>query len=304
MDLETGESIPLDLSALPSESLILEEQTYELPRWPFVETWQPDGRTIIFNTMVDYSAIGPGGNVPSDDLWSADVESGKVHNLLAGEGEPATFALSPDGKWVLLNRSMRIEAYNLTNGERRILLEFTPIPTYSEYAWLPEPHWQPDSRHIHVAIAPAETPESNVFTLWRLDLDDILAQRIGQVNGSVFAWSPNGQSWSPDGTQLAYIQDAQRVLLTNLDRGETVQVTTGEYPTILGWSPDGTLALYRDNVVLYGVRVGVDPAIQRLGEIDPRSDAPLWMGNTLFMAAGGQLLHVATDGSGIEKVVP
>lgn len=301
--METAQESRIDLTVLPTYSTTFEEEQMELPRWPAKEVWLPDGRHFLFNTYVDFSMVGP-GSVPEDDLWSVDAQTGQVRNILPGGEGAAFFSLHPEGQWVLLNRPTRIDAFHLENEEQRTLLEFPFVPTYSEYAWLPEPHWLPDGRHAHVAIGPAEPLESVVYTLWRIDLEGAPAEQIGQVTGSVFAWSPTGASWSPDGSRLLYVQETERVMLANADGSEATEVASGDHPQIVGWSPDGQIALYQDQALLLGVDIEPQPTVRQLAEIGAVEVTVRWRGEELFVATAGQLLQVATDGSGVEQVNP
>ncbi len=304
LDLETGEERSVDLSALPPEPFTTAEgEMVELPRLPFDTVWLPDGSAVLLNTGVDYSAVMPGGGEGFADLWLVDPQSGTLRQLLPGEESPATFTLSPDGQTVLLNYADRIEAVDLESGERRLFLHFTPVPTYSEYRWLPDPRWLPEGRAAVVAIGPAEPMESATFTLWRLDVAGGEAMEIGQVEGSAFAWSPDGNSWSPDGGRLLYVQQVRRVLLTEVATGRTVEVAQGESPRVLGWSPDGQTALYADGPVVYGLTAGERPAVRRLVETALPAFLSWWDGD-LFLFQEGSLFRVLPDGGGVEKVGP
>lgn len=305
LDLETNQELQLDLSVLRALPLELEGETVDLPTLPFQEAWLPDGRTLLFNTYVDFSMVGPGGSVPQDDLWLADVTTGHVRNLFTGEGQAARFTLSPDGAWLLLSRPSSIEGLYLDTLAWSTLLVFPPVATYSEYNWLPEPCWLPDGRHAQVAIAPAEPTLGAEYGLWRLDVESGVAEKIGQVRGSVFAWSPNGRSWSPDGSQLLYVEDVQRVVLADATGNELQEIARGEGPAIWGWAPDGHVALYREGQALYGITAGPQAELQALGQVAlPAMDQVLWYEDRLLAAVDGRLLQVALDGSGVQEMEP
>jgi hypothetical protein len=305
LDLASGQEQAIDLSPLPPYTATFEDGTLALPRWPLQTTWLPDGQSFLFNTMVDFSMLGPGSS-PGDDLWLADAATGRVRSLFPGTGGYAMFTLSPDGQWVLWSRPTQIEAMRLSSGERRTLLEFPGVVTYSEYAWLPEPLWRSDSRSACVAIGPEDPMQSQAYTLWQLDVVEGSSRQLGQVQGAVFAWSPMGSSWSPDCSQLAYVTQVgqeSRVVLAAADGSGAQELARGTNPMILGWSPDGRLALYQDESVLYGIAAGTQPQVRRLANVG-WGVTVLWRDDVLLVAAGNGLLQVATDGSGVQNLQP
>lgn len=308
LDLSTGAETAVDLAALPPFPFRFEGQVLALPRWPQAVVWLPAGSAFLFNTWVDYSMVGPGA-APSDDLWQGDAATGRVRNLFPETAPPASFTLSPDGRRVLVNRPTRIEAVDLAGGQRRTLLEFPAVATYSEYAWLPEPRWSPDSRVVHVAIAPPDPMQSGTFSLWQLDVEKGTAQRLGEVNGSVFAWSPSGRSWSPDGTRLAYVVPSiseYGVMLADADgTGAALVFVRGAGVVLLGWSPDGETLMVQDGTELYGLAAGPQVQEHALADVGSAQAELLWLQDRLLVHTGdGRLLQVALDGSGVEQVGP
>jgi Tol biopolymer transport system component len=308
LDLQTGQETAVDLTVLPAQPYEFEGRTLALPRWPLSVAWMPDSQTLLFNTVIDYSMIGPGAGL-RDDLWQLDAATGQVRSLFPETSSPGSFTLSPDGRWVLLNRATQIEALELATGKRHTLLEFPSVLTYSDYAWLPEPRWSPDSRVAHVAIAPADPMQTYAYDLYTLDVAAGTAQKLGPVEGAVFAWSPNGRSWSPDGTQLAYVTqvDGQAriavLALTGIGSAAATLSTGGDSPQVLGWSPDGKTVLVQDGTMLYGISAGPQLQAQRLTEVDSSTVELLWLGNTPLVKTGdGKLLEVALDGSGVNEV--
>lgn len=310
LDLESGQETAVDLAALPAYPFELEGRTVALPRLPYLVAWMPDGQSFLFNTRVDFSLFGP-GSLLSDDLWQGDAATGQVRSLLPEEEPPATFVISPDGKRLLVGRRTRIEALELSTGVRRTLLEFPAVLTYSEYAWLPEPRWLPDGRTAQVAIAPADPMQGSTYALWHLDVEEGTAEQIDQVEGMAYAWSPDGRSWSPDGTRLAYISSAgeqPQVTVMSVGRGTSgsaASVVLGEtIPRILGWTPDGQTVLVQGGEVLYGIQAG--PGIQSRSLVAVGAPpAQLWygLGNmVLFTTAEGAVFELTSDGQGIQKV--
>ncbi len=308
LDIATGREVAVDLSALPPYALEFEGRTLNLPRRPATIAWLPDGESLLFNTFVDFSAVGPGGG-PRDDLWQVDAATGRVRRLLEEARPPASFTISPDGQWLLVNRPTRIEALRLATGERRTLLAFAAVLTYSEYAWLPQPHWLPDGHTARVAIAPPDPLTSSLFTLWQLDVEQQgPARRLGQVEGLAFAWSPDGRSWSPDGGRLVYLAgpgEKRQVVVAEATGSGSVPVAqvAGSFE-LLGWSPDGRMALYSEEGALYLIEDGRPPQVRPLGEIGAVAQLA-WMPDALLVATSdGRLLRVSLAGRGIEEIGP
>lgn len=310
LDLETAEEIAVDLSVLPPYPFEFQGRNLGLPRWPRQVAWLPGSEAVLFNTWVDFSAIGP-GRLLGDDLWRWDTTTGAVRLLMPEEEPPASFTLNPDGDWLLINRPTRIEALELGTGARRTLLEFPMVLTYSEYNWLPEPRWLPDGRTAYVAIAPADPMEAAIFDLWQLDVQAGTAEQFDQVEGTVYAWSPDGRSWSPDGTRLAYVSSAAeqpQVAVMAVGRGPDAfadAVSLGEtIPRILGWSPDGQTVLVQEGEELYGVLAGPGIRSWQLLTVGLRP-AQLWSGlgdAVLLTTEEGQVFHVTADGQGVREV--
>ncbi|MBN1485329.1 MAG: hypothetical protein JXA37_11470 [Chloroflexia bacterium] len=306
LELASGQEQALDVSALPAFPLN-DDGADELPRQPDRVVWLPDSQTLLFNSMVDFSALGPGGVEPLDDLWLIELPGGQLRRLYAGEGHMARFALSPRGDWLLLNRPTRIEALSLATLEVNILLEFRAVGTYSEYAWLPEPRWLPDGQQAHVAIGPADPLESTAFTLWRLDVESSTAEPLGQVQGSAFSWSPNGLSWSPDGSQLLYIEDLERVVLSGADGSGRQEIASGSSFSVLGWSPQGRAAVYADRQrqLLYQLEAGVQIRSQSLGPLEGvGAEGLYWWQDQLFVTSAGELFRAGPDGAGLQRIEP
>lgn len=309
LDLATGRETSVDLSILPTERASTETgEEVDLPRWPAQEVWLPDGSGVLFSTAPDYSTVGIGWK-PGDDLWLIDAGSGQVHNLLPEREPPARFTLSPDGQRLLWSRPERIEVMDLHSGERRTLLEFPFVLTYSEYAWLPEPRWLSDGRTALVAIAPPDPAESRTYTLFRLDVATGTSQRLGQVEGSIFLWSPSGDSWSPDGQWLVYFQgegNERAIILANADGSGEMEVARTQFPTLLGWSPDGQNFFYEERGKLYALRVDREgrARVQPVGEVGGAPERTYWHPAGLFLVAGGRLWQVPVDGLAVRQVSP
>jgi serine/threonine protein kinase len=111
-----------------------------------------------------------------------------------------------------------------------------------------DPTVSPDGKSAIAAIVDLATGQSN---LWRIDLATGQRARITS-GGDVYT-----ATWSPDGKQIAYIDNPGNTL----QRGVTIQSTTGsgaaqlllttlpvELPEMCSWTPDGKSLLYISTV--------------------------------------------------------
>jgi Tol biopolymer transport system component len=95
--------------------------------------------------------------------------------------------------------------------------------------------------------APAHTPASNgwiVFASSRTMTGALGLYRLEPVGGAV---TPVGElagrqpAWSPDGSQIAFVDERYRLAISSSDGTRTITLTSGRYPIREpSWSPDGS----------------------------------------------------------------
>jgi dipeptidyl aminopeptidase/acylaminoacyl peptidase len=200
------------------------------PSEPGSLAWLPSGEQVLFSSR--YLTIN--GTISNDDLWRLDVDSGKLEALLpAGQGGRPT--VSPDGAWVLLNTGSEIHIARVDGSERRNLLTFERVPTYSEWEWVPEPEWD-DHGSVHVAVAqPWTVGEPVTYELWRLEPESDQQEMLGEVQAS---WL-HTPLWSPDRLRLAYAAAGGGLALADEGGREPRLVAAGDDVVPLAWSPAG-----------------------------------------------------------------
>jgi Tol biopolymer transport system component len=211
-------------------------------RQPLQVAWLPDNRTVAFNTR-------PGitwGLAHHDDLWLIDTETGLLDPFLP-DGQGGTFAFSPDGSRLLVSTSTAVAMLDADGGNRRTLLTFEPVATYSEYAYHPMPVWAPDGSYALVAVSSPDPLEPQAgANLWRLPLNGD-ATLLGTVAGNFLHNSQYDALWSPDRTRLAYTvavagddPNTRDLVIADADGSNPVVYARGK-PRLLGWDSAGEL---------------------------------------------------------------
>lgn len=223
--------------------------------------WLPGGRQVLFSSHFLTVNGAPGNH----DLWRLDLETGQLDELLpAGQGGRPT--LSPDGELVVLNAPQELAVARADGTERRTLLTFERVPTYSEWEWVPEPVWNDDGS-LHVALAqPWQAGRPVTYTLLRLDPASGESQELGQVE---VPWL-HTPLWSPDRSRLAYIAAGRGLVIAGPGGEDPRLVAAGDTSIPLAWSPAGTrLAFVREGRYCVAEAAGEDGA-------EPRCVAPTW----------------------------
>jgi dipeptidyl aminopeptidase/acylaminoacyl peptidase len=182
--------------------------------------WSPDGRYLAF-------LANPAGSDKSQ-IMLLDRRGGDARQLTSVSGDIGEYAWSPDGKRLVLTlqqseagaqpKPMVIEAVHFKQDEEGYLTEaharhlylfdveskhlepLTSDPAFNEDL----PTWSPDGRQI----AFIRTHERGVDQDGREDIDVIEPAAGATPRKIIRPFAPNTQklAWSPDGTQIAYLQ--------------------------------------------------------------------------------------------------
>ena len=166
--------------------------------------------------------------------------------ILLGRGEGGNFAIAPDASQLALITPESIDLLAPDGRNRRNVLTYEPVLTYSEYRYYASPLWAPDAASLMVAIPPADplADPPQPTEIWRIDVSDASAQSLGTVEASGIR-SLNNVLIAPDLTQVAFLHEAQpgaaaQLMLAPLDdQVGQATVYAQDVQQVHGWSPDG-----------------------------------------------------------------
>lgn len=259
------------LDQLPGEigQPIYSDEEILLDRLPSQYAWSEKGDLILFNTVLEEGY----GYLPYYDLWQADPISGLITQLLP-EGEGGSFALSPDGTTLLIADAVSVSIADADGKNRRELIQFPFVNTASEYPFIPQPVWAPDSSFGLVAISGPEPfmDQEPSFTIWRIS-------RLGEteamttVPGSNFFDTMSGKLFSPDGKHFAYTAGTfpdGKTYIAELD-GTIVSVFDEFAFNVFGWSTDGQLAIFDGDFIVFLGGIG-----QEMEELEIHEEVYAW----------------------------
>jgi Tol biopolymer transport system component len=201
--------------------------------------WVPGQLSLAYNTIQLFE--GPG--IPrNNDLRLVNVETGS-QILLFEPGSGGEFTYSPDGKQLAIVTPGSLSIVNADGSNRREILTFPVIYTYSEWQIYPQPVWAPDSGHLRVAIPPQDALNNpNAFTLvWHIPADGSLPHLAGE-----FVASPAYISIpliSPDTNKVIYLNVAGETFeqlelsLFDMTNGRGTTLYAGNLK-LHNWNPD------------------------------------------------------------------
>ncbi|MSP11338.1 MAG: hypothetical protein EXR62_00130 [Chloroflexi bacterium] len=211
----------IDQSQLPSSDGKDEKgNAVKYPNLPYNLIWLPDNKNILMTTYM----AGATSLVINDDLWVLDTDSGTLSQV-SKAGQGGVQSLSPDGKRILLVTPTTIFVADVDSGNRHKLLDFPNVPTYSEFAWYPNPIWSPDSQAVFVAIGDSNwKPPASAYTLYKIA---VAGNGAPQKLGTVTTWF-NSITWSPDGSRIVFSK-----ALPEKDNAQQLVTATGP-----AWKPE------------------------------------------------------------------
>jgi hypothetical protein len=168
---------------------------------PYKMAWVPGTHILAFNTRMTFE--GPGLILP-DELRHVDADTLTLSTLLPA-GQAGDFYYSPDGSQIALVTGTLISVVDADGSNRRDLLTFPIVITYSEYNYYPPVVWSPDSTFLRAAIPPhdplMDPPE--LTTIWHLPADGSPTSILTTLTPVPFFHEI--PSISPDMSKVAYL---------------------------------------------------------------------------------------------------
>ena len=214
---------------------------------PYRFEWVPGSHTLAFNTQQTFE--GPGLFL-FDDLHLVDADALTLTTLLpAGQG--GDFYYSPDGKQIAITTFNTFYLMNADGSNRRQMLTYQPVITYSEYRYYAEPVWAQDSSELRLALPPADplAEARQPTAIWRIPANGEAAQQIGSVPAAPFFMQP--VVFSPDFSHLLYLaetgepaQNLSELYIANGDGQGAWVYQQLSFAQTLTWSPDGQQFTY------------------------------------------------------------
>jgi hypothetical protein len=226
---------------------------------PYRLAWVPGTHILAFNTRMTFE--GPGLILP-DELRQVDADTLTLSTLLPA-GQAGDFYYSPDGSQIALVTGTLISVVDADGSNRRDLLTFPIVITYSEYNYYPPMVWSPDSSFLRAAIPPhdplIDPPE--LTTIWHLPSDGSPPSILTTLTPVPFFHEI--PSISPDMSKLAYLTivtpGAPPIVdlhLSNIDGSGDVIYNSGDRD-FEAWSTDSAHFIFSEG--------GHNPKIGQLG---------------------------------------
>jgi Tol biopolymer transport system component len=227
---------------------------------PYRIAWVPGTHTLAFNTRLTFE--GPGLILP-DELRLVDADTVTL-SVLMPPGTAGDFYYSPDGSQIALVNGTMISVVDSAGGNRRDVLTFPSIMTYSEYQLYPPVVWSADGSFLRAAIPPHDplaVPEEST-TIWHLPADGTPPSTLTTLIPVPFFHE--NVLLSPETSRIAYLAmvtpGAPPIVdlhIANVDGSGDVIYDSGDR-SFEAWSTDGEHFIFTE--------AGHNPKVGRLGD--------------------------------------
>ena len=177
------------------------------------------------------------------NLWATNPDGSNPRQLSAELSAVTSYAVAPDGRSFVVGDGARLVLYDADGSHRRIMTEDRTLefdPTYS-----------PDGRRI--AFGRADQATGSSLGIWSRSSDGGDPQRIALPPGPEASAVPTptppaaeplvrAPRYSPDGTALAFVDDAGRVGILELAGGQLTDIAFAAVSPP-AWLPDSSAIL-------------------------------------------------------------
>ena len=252
-------------SPIVSSSLVVystAERTVSAPGW------KANNDLWLINPLVNQPSpiqILPPDNSGLYAWWGGDISWSPDGSILA--------YARPDEIGIITFTTRRPITYHVTP-----LVEFAPFETHSDWGWVPQISWSPDSRFLAALLhgppigsEPAE--ESQQFEVWLLQADETVSQADKTLKVKVAkqvgmwanpTWGAKGIAYGEAVDPLQSVNSRYKIRLidwdgSNLRQLFPFQAEPGVQLPELAWSPDGEQLLFVYNGNLYLVNYQGSP---------------------------------------------
>jgi hypothetical protein len=223
-------------------------------------TFVPGTHVVAFGSRAQFEI----GSEIKGDLRTVNADGGPVSTVLS-PGQGGQFYYSPDGSQVALTTPTTVSIINADGTNRRDVLTYTAVITYTEAPFYPVPRWGADSAGLRVVIPSADilAPDTTITT-YNLPLDGSGATVLGTIPAIPPSF-PQTSSISPDLSKVAFTRrvgapedNTWALHFANVDGSGDVDYFTSA-PTFEDWSPASNRVVYQDNSHLFVGEAGVAP---------------------------------------------
>ncbi len=277
--------------------------------------WSPDTSQNILAYSTAKRSITPPGWRANNDLWlltvsdnADDDKAEEPRQILSANTQGlypwwgTTFTWSPNGQYLAYARPDQIGVIDLTTLTDTTTLsttlltpiaDFAPLQTFSEWVWVPQLTWSPDSNFIAATIhgdpiGAESAEESQVFDLWLFNRDGQIAAKVVDQVGmwSNPRWGPEGIVFGEAELPLNSVNSRYVLNLIDWDGSNKRRVfpllneTGVRFPEMV-WAPDSDQILFVNNNNLFLTSSAGSPPRQLTS--DAQATLPQWViGATLI----------------------
>ena len=263
--------------------------------------WIPGSHVITFNTLVVAGIVGY--RIPQFDLYScnADGTTDMIVSLRAS-GSGGVPYVSPDAMHIALAQPDKVIFLEISGAFINTAFTFTSIMTYSEWAYVPQLLWLPDSSGVRVIIPPSDPlgNPTDVTKVWNLPVSGTATTLDSFITAPAFFSAP---ILSPEGNKVLYMAESGDSYIIQVREigGSDNGYLSGPKGDIgiVNWSPDSVHFVYwspqRSNTFLGSVgEVG-----SNISDIGPNANVVEWIddGHLIFIGDSGELRYRFIEGA-------
>ncbi len=255
--------------------------------------WQAQTHLVVFNTQE--ISEGSGYQMPLYDFKVADADAGIT--LTTSPGEGGVPYLSPNHEVFAFGQPEKVVFSFPSSGTRLDALTYSMVSTYSEWFYVPELTWLPDSSAVRLVV-PAHDPlgvPGELSTFWNVPTSGSPTALATFLANPAFAGSPYV---SPDGQAVVYLID-------NGPNTEIHTITSGGVDTLMmsfplntvrlsGWHPDSVRFMFSQPDLVHA-NLGSGGSSQVLGDT-PKVQKVHWIDDTRYLFMNDNELRISELG--------